>query len=193
MRRRPLPPSLTPHRCVILAVDPSQRSSGWAIFLDGALVSYGTVPATRFAQVQAIVLEALALATQHGRHVVLVGEEWGRGGRMTSVRTASGLGAAWGAWLGVALSTNHEGARIARKRVLRVPTATWRSRFRMNARMGSERLKAAAVKIANARLGLELAMEDHDEAEAALIGLWAAHAGEVGATLAPTQKGGGEA
>lgn len=187
-KRRRLPGVLEPHRCVILAVDPSQRSSGWALFLDGELADYGTAPAERFDLVRQVVLQALELGAAHERKVVLVGEEWGTGGRLGSVRTSGGLGAAWGAWKGVALSTTHEGVRIARRRILRVSTATWRAKFRLHARMGSERLKKGAVRLANARLGLELEEGDHDVAEAVLIGVWASRSGEVGAALAPAKR-----
>lgn len=187
-KRRRLYGVLEPHRCVILAVDPSQKCSGYAIFLDGDLIAHGSAPAERFDRVQDVVRVALALGAKFDRKVVLVGEEWGRGGRLGSVRTSAGLGAAWGAWKGVALSTTHEGAKIARRRILRVPTATWRAKFRLNSRMGTERLKAAAVRLANARLGLEIAEGDHDVAEAVLIGVWASRSGEVGAALAPAKK-----
>lgn len=177
--------AIEPHRCVILAVDPSLKRSGWAVFLDGDLVAHGTAPAEHIDRVREVVLRALEVAETYRRKVVLVGEEWGRGGRMASVRTAGGLGAAWGTWKAVALSTPLGKSKIARSRILRVPVATWRARFGLNSRMGTEWLKKAAVRVANARLGLELKDDAHDEAEALLMGVWATRAGEVGRVLAP--------
>lgn len=182
-RKLHLPAVPRDHRCVILAVDPSQRSSGYALLLDGKPIEWGAVPATDFTRVQAVVERAVRLGARTKRHVVLVAEEWGRGGRLGSVGTSSGLGAAWGAWKGMALAARVEGHRIVPGRILRVHASRWRSRFALSSRLGTEALKRAAVRLARARLGVALGDADHDVAEALLIGLWAARAGEVGAAL----------
>lgn len=182
-RKLHLPAAPRDHRCVILAVDPSQASSGYAILIDGRPIEWGAVPATDFVRVAAVVARAVRLGARTRRHVVLVAEEWGRGGRLSSARTSGGLGAACGAWKGMALAARVEGHRIVPGRILRVHASRWRSRFALSSRLGTEGLKRAAVRLARARLGVALRDDQHDAAEALLIGLWAARAGEVGAAL----------
>ena len=179
--------------CVIVAIDPG-RASGWAIYLEGRPVSWGVVDAADSLRVQNVLIEACRLAQIHRLPLVLLGETWNVGGTHSSPATWQGLGAAWGAWKYAAehLSSSRRdqpgslGPQLVASRILRVSTSTWRARFGMmhapkEAPTGW--YKAMALQLVERELGVEVAPEHHDAAEALLIGLWGTRAQAVGKKL----------
>ena len=104
----------------VLGIDPGARS-GWALLLDGQLVASGEATKTH---VHEAVEQARIYCDDERAHLVVVGERWA--GRMRrdrgSVRTVSGLGAAWGRWEGALLA-----AGVPKRRIIRVATQRWRA------------------------------------------------------------------
>lgn len=190
-RRKPKPPPYpVPLPCVIVAVDPG-RSSGWATYLEGQPVSYGTLDAADRGAIGRVLLDACRLAHAHKLPLVLLGETWNTGGRMGGAQW-QGLGAAWGSWRFEAETLNKRqdadglGPQLVPSRILRVSTSTWRARFGMcRAPKGSPKdwHKTRAIEVVREQLGVTVPADQHDGAEALLIGLWGARAAAVGAKL----------
>lgn len=176
-----LPPSVKPHECVILAVDPAENS-GWAIWDSGLLCEWGE--ADVFGEGPAGVIDrALKLAADAGVKCVLVVE------RPFSRRIGSGgfdttnVGAADKVW--------RERAKRAgfSKRIVRVYPATWRARvlgapWHMAKRADVRRREQEIAPLVVREHGFDEANPPGPDAcPAILIGKWGVHAGEVGAVL----------
>lgn len=165
--------------CVIVAVDQA-RTSGWATYVEGKPVSWGEVDAADTPAIEAILTAACELATRYQLPVVVLGEEHGQ--HSFKGRAKAGLGAAWGSWSFACERLNGRGLPIVMTRVMKVNTKTWRSRFGM-AGLRKEHTKGYAVRRVREELQVELPAEQHDVAEAMLLGLWGARAAAVGAKL----------
>lgn len=179
--------------CVILAIDPG-KISGWAIYLEGRPVQWGAAKAGDSERVQQVLLRACELAQIHRLPLVLLGETWNVGGKRGSPAMWQGLGAAWGAWklaaehlsLSRRLQPGALGPQLVARRILRVSTSTWRARFgMMRVPKGAPKdwHKTMALQVVERELGLTVALDGHDAAEALLIGLWGTRAQAVGKKL----------
>lgn len=182
--KRPAPPGyLVALPCVVLAVDPA-ATSGWAILVEGTVMDWGVIHHTDQRKAEAIVARAANMADEAELPLVVIGEDWPRGGRM-GLSQHRGLAMAWGFWRAAARHLSGTHRAVVMSRVLRVQLSTWRSRFGLNG-IGRAYVKDYAVRKANALGHVEVAPEQHDAAEAILIGLWAAKAGTVGESLPKT-------
>lgn len=177
--RKPVPPdSWKPHACVLLPIDPA-RVSGYGILHSGKLLVSGA--SSDDLVFRHVVEQAKAEAVERGLPLIVVAETWtaGRDGRDARMRiqTVLGLGAAWQRWAS-ALSE----VGIPKSRILRVNMMSWRAKVLGGpmARTTAE-WKALACRFVRARFGLETVTDD--EAEALCIGVWASHAGRVGAAI----------
>lgn len=166
--------------CVLLAIDPA-ACSGWALFLEGRPVTWGELAASNSTGIDAVLLQACELAGRTKLPLVVLGEDWGRGG-VLGLSQWQGLGGAWSAWKFGCERAVEKGLAVVPSRILRVQQSTWRSPFGL-ASLGRDVVKAYSVRAAFNQLGIKLALDQHDVAEALLIGLWGARAGEVGAKL----------
>lgn len=179
----PKKPKLPAYRyelpCVIVAVDQARRS-GWAVFVEGKPVRWGEVDAADVPAIEAILTAACEQATKYKLPVVVLGEEHGQ--HSFKGRAKAGLGAAWGSWSYACERLNGRGLPIVMTRVMKVNTKVWRARFGMAA-LRKEHTKAYAVRRVAEELRIELPENQHDAAEALLIGLWGARAHVVGAKL----------
>lgn len=170
-RPRP-PPSHYPWACVILAVD-TGRKSGYSIWVGGKLLSFGE--ANTGPRVCEIVRDVIGLQYADFLAVmVLEYHPWSGLGA-----AAAGLAASRKEW-----SIAWEQAGGAKKRNIKVHLATWRAALRIPLRPKSA---AQQGEMALARMKLR-AHASQDEAAAYGIGLWATHAGEVGAVLTPKAR-----
>lgn len=167
--REPLP-------CIILAIDPGRRS-GHAILNHGELVAYGSCDVAT-PELEEIMRNALELALNAGLPLVLVGETWGRGGPM-GLSQWMALGAAWNRWkwaLQVAWQDQkdeHSNDRVNwAPKVTTIHVSTWRSGT-YGKRLEPGTYKSTAVEVANKRHGIRLQPNQHDAAEAILIGEFA--------------------
>lgn len=179
----PKKPKLPAYRhelpCVILAIDPG-GTSGWAILVEGKPKCWGALLASDSDGIDRVIFEACDLAIRYKLPLVVLGEEWGRGGKRGMAQW-QGLGGAWMAWKYGCDRARAKGLPVVESRVLRVLQRTWRSVFGLN--LGREVVKAYCLRAARERTGIELPAEQHDVAEALLIGLWGARAAAVGAKL----------
>lgn len=166
--------------CVLLAIDPA-TTSGWALFLEGKPVSWGALAASDSNGIDAVLLQACELTSRTKLPLVVLGEDWGRGGVM-GLAQWQGLGAGWGAWRYACDRARAKGLPVVESRVMRVTQTTWRAAFGLSS-LRREHVKAYSVRAARERLGITLTDEQHDTAEALLIGLWGARAGAVGSKL----------
>lgn len=191
MKRRPRPkppPSITPHRCVVVAVDPGERC-GWSIWIVGRLAAFGELQGYDYDAARAVIDRAhrnADLPTEPPLPVVLVIER----PFAANLTTAAGMGAARGVWLAA-----WQGAAGAQKRVVLVYPATWRAKVlpRGCASMRRELVQPieqqcarqlVAGAIGSAVCNVEsLADVGPDSAPAVLIGQWASKAGEVAKRL----------
>jgi hypothetical protein len=161
-------------------VDPAKRS-GWALFADGELELFGEIENTDQVAAGEVLARACDFAESRGLPLVVVGETWGKGGKR-GMKQWQGLGARWKAWQWAAEALAPHRACLAKSRIMRVHLSTWRATFGMT-RLRSEAAKRAAVRLVERRLDIPLEPEQHDVAEAILIGLWATKAGAVGEKL----------
>lgn len=192
--KKPAPqPSATPWRCVVLTIDPGERS-GWSIWREGVLEAHGF--AQHHFDRQAAVARAFGLASSHGLPLVVVGESWSArrfqaaGGRLSTAALV-GLGASWGRWLeqldrepGQTLGRWHGPA------IVRVEPPVWRAVTIGNAG-NSAACKLRAVNRATV-LAREAGLEPptwSDDADAIVMGEWACRAGQVGAVLPAAFRG----
>lgn len=168
------PPSVTPHECVVLAVDTAERS-GWALYVRGNLEMFGEVDMLNVCRDyippwMSPCADARIYAESEGLPAVLVYERPFRG-------TTQGqwIGAWKAAW-------KMEGP--ARAKNVGVYPATWRARV-----LGSGSLERSDARKREALIAAKLADEivRPDEAAAICIGQWAIRCGEVAAKL-PKRK-----
>jgi hypothetical protein len=169
-----LRPSLTPHACVLLAIDPGEVS-GWALFEYGHLVGHGACKHGH----AAVIDQAIESARAAQLPLIVVAERWTAGG-WQSHATLLGLGAAWGVW---AEALRVRG--VAKRRIVRVYPQTWRAATLGGRQRSSELWKQASMAYAKTRFGVTVG---GDVADAICIGVWGAHAGLVGAVI-PKTKG----
>lgn len=179
------PPSVTPHECVILAVDPGENS-GWSIWDRGLLCEWGEVDVFG-AELGAVFGKALAIAVDAGVPCVLVVERpFQRRAEQGGFNT-TGTGAADKIW------REHAKRCGFSKRVVRVYPATWRARvlgapWHMTKREAVREHEQRIAPLVVAENGFDRSDHDHvdpgpDACPAILIGKWGTHAGEVGAVL----------
>jgi hypothetical protein len=151
---------------VILAVDPG-KTCGWAIFVEGSLVASGSFK-TDLDEILAVFKIAKRYRDESGLPLVVVGEKWGRGGRMNP-ETAAGLGAQWGPWYYAARS-KHVGGDVPLSHILRVHQRTWRtSMLGVGVGHDADTWKKLAAIRCKAQFGIDVT---GDRAEAILIGFW---------------------
>lgn len=167
------PPSLHPHACVVLAIDPG-KASGWAVFVCGRCVASG-VASGHDGRMLAVELADVE-AARAKLPLVVVAEKWSAGG-WASHTAMIGLGASWGDWrtaLGI--------GGVPASRVVRVLPQTWRARVIGSPRGArSDALKRMSMMRAAKEVGH---VADDNEADAICIGIWATRAPEVGAVAA---------
>jgi hypothetical protein len=166
-RKAILPPSYTPHPCVVLTSD-CAKVSGWCIMLYGSYHSSGQVDCMRHhAAALEICARATALAKAHNCKAVLVFERPFRG------TVQGGFSGHWrSAW---------RAAGGVKTREVGVYPASWRARV-----LGSARLKRDAAQEREVRVASLVApMVGQDECAAVCIALWAIRAGAIGKVLAP--------
>lgn len=160
-RREPLTrvfvPS-TPWPIFICAIDPSNESSGWAMFISGMLFDHG-VAVTWFDRAQ-VANRAAKHAKDAGLPLLFVLEDWG--GSVRSTLTAFGMGAARGKWLQVIGETHYREDHVSY-----IHLSTWRSRAGVGRCADSDAYKARAVEMVRRKFSVSV---EHDEAEAILIG-----------------------
>lgn len=171
---------INPLPCVLLSVDPG-RTSGWALWHDGELISSGAVDVGSI-EVEDQCANAIALADNHNTIAVLVGETWGRGGPM-GLAGWQGLGYAWGRWddamkLTWAEHVAQYGKTGLKPRSVRIHVSTWRSKI-FGCRVPKDKGKTMAVEEAIRLHGLNLTYKDHDQAEAVLLGHYACRSTQV--------------
>lgn len=188
-RARPKPaPSLTPHPCVVLGVDPG-ATSGWAVMVRGMVTDAIGVARTSDERRDAV-SEAQRLALINALPLVVVAETWSAGG-WASHATLLGLGAAWGAWRETLAEHG-----IPARRIVRVLTQTWRAAILGGGnRRGGRDWKAEAIRWAERALGTRCPGRlTADEAEALCMAAWGSRAGEVREVLErlPKRIKGGE-
>lgn len=166
-------PAPRPWPAVVLAVDPG-NTSGWAIYVCGALGSHGELDSRDAAAVRAVVARAVAAAAEHALPCVIAPERpWGG-----NVATVAGIGAARERWLSAwrELAAGHFG------KIANVSTSEYRAAVLGRSYASAPRHVAQAAEAALART---LAGRDcgPDESAAIVQGRYASHAAAVGQLL----------
>ena len=164
---------------LLLAIDPA-GTSGFALFVEGKAESWGALAASDSEGIDRVLLEACELASRAQLPLVVLGEDWGRGG-VLGLAQWQGLGGAWSAWKYGCDRARFKGLPVVESRILRVKQSVWRKPYGLN--LVRDVVKAYSVRAAKAHVGVTVAPEQHDIAEALLIGHWGSRAGEVGAKL----------
>lgn len=177
-----------PPDCYILNIDPGV-SSGAALFHRGELKWAERVDVRDQRNVDPVVRNALCTALREKLTLVMVGERWAGGIRGN--HQIESLGAAWKAWeWSLARVWSQEkaqrGIRGPAPKVTRVHLVTWRSKV-FGRRVSGPEAKTQAVLMARSWYGAKLADDEHDIAEAILIGRFTAHWPEI-AELIPKGK-----
>lgn len=171
---------MKPNPCHVLAVDPG-KTSGAASFVRGELRWADTVDVADPDHVYRVVRSALEAAFADDATLVLVGETWGRGG-YRGMAQWQGLGAAWKQWDWaldrVKRDLRNEGHKGPAPKKMRMHAATWRSRV-FGGRVGKKIAKELAIEVTYRKFGVSLAPDEHDAAEACMIGYCATFAPEV--------------
>jgi len=163
-KRKPPAPSLMPHDCAVLAVDPG-ATSGWAIYVRGRLVAYGKLTEKElYADGPANVLRLLL--SQNGPHVVVLERPF----RIRFQNQAT-IGAAMKMWAQRA----KEGRFV--RHILRVYPPTWRRILPKGMPKDRKAVRAQEAALAGRMLGKDKVHPDI--APAVLMGRWASFAGEV--------------
>jgi hypothetical protein len=161
---------MTPHPCVVLAVD-TATTSGWAIYSCGVRLNSGEVDINDDAALLGICNAAVKWSGELATVLVL---ERAYGGTKATIE---GLAMARKAWLIAWKKAN--GTKTARRVVLVYPQQ-WRSplgfRGKVPVAMQKAYLRAHELDYPHREAG-------PDEFEALLIGLWACRASEVAAVL----------
>jgi len=176
-RRKVHPTAVRPWDCVVLGVDPGAKA-GWSIWLRGKLVAHGTA-GVDLDRILEVLHQADDLAREDGCPLVVLGESWGRGGRMNP-ETAAGMGASWGPWEYGARS-KRLGIGLSKARVVRVDQRTWRTDT-FDAGFGRTRKAWKELAVIRVQAMLKECVTE-DRAEAILIGRWGTHGGIVGSAL----------
>lgn len=174
---------------VLLAVDPG-KTSGAALFVRGDLAGVSTVDVADSSALNTVVWHALQLSSEYGP-LIMVGETWGKGGPR-GMKQWQGLGAAWKRWQWAleegwaAWRAEHpdyrKAPRMYKPQTATVHTSTWRSKI-FGRRMSKEQAKRMAVWAVASRYDIKLEPQEHDAAEAVLIGTYAQHDKNVLAKL----------
>lgn len=195
----------TPWPCAVLAVDPGDEA-GAALVLPsprgGIEILWAREVRTYSREIESCIGDAIIAAVDRSLRLMLVVEEWGRGGPL-GIDTWIGLGEMRGAWRReyVLAAPASAGAIVPTTGVVRANVQTWRSFMieetgepgsdgkrqafdtsgwkRAATRRCSELFPALRLEGANPALRLEGA----NAAEAVLIGAYAMRADEVGARL----------
>jgi hypothetical protein len=177
MKQR-LPPSATPHECVIAAIDPG-ATSGAALFVGGDYIESRTC--TTHLERASFARLAIEIACDAELPLIVVAEKWSAHGKWGTAQ-AAGTAAQWGMWQ-AAFETagTFKIGRSTWPKFTRVLHATWVSRvLGCSTNVGGLILKAASVNRAQRLTGSAV---DHNAADAVCIGIFASHAGEVAALL----------
>jgi hypothetical protein len=193
-KRRKLPappPSLVPHPCVVLAVDPG-KAAGWSIWYRDRLVDFGECSGLDYDACKAVVSAALLVAQLASLPTVLVLEKPPTHHALRSFKSMLGTGENRGAWKLAWKALKQPD----RRRVL-APIPAWRGAVLGREFAGS--VDRGRVRAQEQRVATSLVQRHYrgaikpvgpDAAPAIGIGRWAARAGEVGAALAPRPKNG---
>lgn len=160
---------MTPHNCIILAVDPAE-TSGWAIFEDGHLRLCGRCKSPS-QQLDSIVMRAVEISLVANRTLVMVGEKW-------APYVTANLAPYWKPWDWALAGIKQEMTLRPAPKVVRVNVSTWRSKI-FGGKVGRDVAKQMACECARQWYGLNISEEEHDMAEAIMIGRWATLAPEV--------------
>ena len=169
---------MKPNPCVILAIDPGEKS-GAALMLLGKLIFSTAVKDSPEARAFVVKLAMDAAEGAGGLPVRVVIEKFGAGmgahGHF-GARTLAGIERRVGAW--------RESAQLAGVKlteIVRVYPQTWRSRVLGKGSGSSESMKALARVYVAKRFDIESPSED--EAEAICIAVWATTAPEIAKTF----------
>jgi len=158
-----------PHNCIILAIDPAE-TSGWAIFEDGQLRLCGRCRSPSD-QLNSIVLRAVEISQIAGRTLVVVGEKW-------APYVTANLAPYWKPWDWALHDLKRDMKIRPAPKVVRVNVSTWRAKI-YGGKVGRNVSKTMACECARQWYGLNISEEEHDMAEACMIGRWATLAPEV--------------
>jgi len=168
--------SYTPWPCVILAIDPG-KDSGISLWLRGKLVAYGLD-----GEGPDMVAFAYATAEETGLPLVVAIEDWP--GWQRGSRGRAGLNESVGVW-------KHRVAQLPRRRpttkIVRISLQEWRRAiYGYAVRPKGYDWKALAVRTVSTyhiKFGGSIDVQDHNVAEAILIGEYATRAWKVGQVL----------
>ena len=191
-KRRKLPsppPSLVPHPCVVLAVDPG-KAAGWSIWHLDRLVDFGECSGLDYDACKAVVSAALLVAQIAWLPCVLVLEAPPVHHVNRSFKSMLGTGENRGAW-----RLAWKACKQPDRRRVGVPVAKWRGAVlgrgyangvsRELARAQEQRVADALVK---QHYRGAIKPVGPDCAPAIGIGLYGTRCAEVGAALAPRKK-----
>lgn len=185
------------NRCIVLALDPG-ATSGAAIVGLSAPDKFSRLPAERLgaylvksatvrsaADRAGMVASARDAATEYGLPLVVLAEKWAGSfkRRRGTTQTVAGLGASWGRWA-EALDL----AKVPRRRVARVWSATWRARVIGGSFRTTEQWNAAVRAKVAVLFGIDLGDERDDEGEAICVGVYGLHSPEVAKILNPPKR-----
>lgn len=172
-------PSFVPWRCVVLAIDPGNES-GWAIYVCGVLVQFGTLDVFDHETVAKVIAAALRMAEFAGADA----------GDVDPVPTLMAIERAFspGARRGAARPLWQSAwakARCVEKRIVRPHASRWRSQLFGRGAGAWPQARARAEEQTRAR-GIAKRGDmpiQHDAAAAICIGAWGCRAAEVGSKL----------
>jgi len=159
--------SVVPHQCVVLSVDPGERS-GWAIFLRGIDIDSGEVSASSVRVIANIIFSAREIAHARNLPLVLVRER-PFGGRMGM--NSSGASRVWKAFW--------DSSGVVKSRSVTVYPSTWRSKVLGRGWGNKPRDVVRPEEQRVAKMIAGMATVGADEAAAICLGRWATHAPEV--------------
>lgn len=160
-----------PHECVVASWDPSNKCTGFAIFVDGKLELTRGLETGR--ELHDTASEAVEFAATLKRRLVHVVEDWG--GSNHTWQTAYGMGAARGH---VEQAIVVSGYRL--DHIVWINLSTWRKRAGVGWCGDTDAYKARAVEMVKRKFRVDVG---HDEAEATLLGDVASRSPEVGEML----------
>ncbi len=176
----------------MLGIDPGSRA-GASIFIKGQLIASCAV-VTNTRALEAFIDRAIEEAARVELPLIVLIEEWGRGGPR-GIEQWIGLGGALGAWrraLELARVEHPNGAVLGKGKIARIMMSRWRSKMISETgerdalgkfkTFDAEGWKKAATRTC-ARLYPQLTLDSSDQAEAILIGDYGARGDEVGALL----------
>lgn len=191
-------------RRVVLGIDPGERAGASLVVVNDAggvdlVWSHEVDTMTR--EVERVLAHAFALAREAGTKVVIVAEEWGRGGPL-GLEQWMGLGMHVGAWRRAAFIAHAEGASDAFAKssgFVRVGMSSWRAAMLPGVALEAKRAKGSKAKTevwkraATRRVlelwpGLDPRRFGANAAESALIALYATRDVDAGEAAVKAEK-----